>query len=75
MPLPETGPRPLRDTPPSCSILRGAILDLLARLGVVVDVHGDSWLWVASLSESRLREIDAIARSNGTSWVEITLSR
>jgi hypothetical protein len=42
---------------------------------LVVDVHCDTWLWVASLSESRLREIDAIVRSNGMSWVEITLSR
>jgi hypothetical protein len=35
---------------------------------LVVDVHGGTWLWVASLSEDRLREMDALVTSHGVTW-------
>ena len=35
---------------------------------LVVEVHGDTWLWVASLSEARLVEVDTLVTSAGMTW-------
>jgi hypothetical protein len=38
---------------------------------LVVESQADTWLWVASLSQARLAEVDAVVTSAGMTWQEI----